>query len=212
MKCALVKGLKLGILLQLAIGPVCLYIFNTGVKEGVLKAEAGILAVVLIDAFLMILAVLGLAAFLENEKIKTIVNYFGAAIIAFFGLHTILQGFAVDVMPELDVLAGMGSASTFVQAAILTASNPLSLLLWAGVFSAKITQDKLSLNEAGVFALGMLVSDYLSLNIIAFIGRFTGTFLNSFAMAVLNVIVGLFLIYLAVAKFVVNRKVPVENE
>ncbi len=111
MKRALVKGLKLGILLQLAIGPVCLYIFNTGVNEGVLKAEAGIIAVVLIDAFLMILAVLGLAAFLENERIKAVVNYFGAATIAFFGLHAILQGFAVDIMPELDVLAGIGSAA-----------------------------------------------------------------------------------------------------
>lgn len=94
-----------------------------------MKAEAGILAVVLIDALLMLLAVLGLAAFLENEEIKAVVNYFGAAIIAFFGLHAILQGFAVDIMPELDVFAGIGSASTFVHAAILTASNPLSLLL-----------------------------------------------------------------------------------
>lgn len=67
MKDALAKGFRLGILLQLAIGPVCLYVFNTGVNEGLLKAEAGILAVILVDAFLMVLAALGLTA-LRNGR------------------------------------------------------------------------------------------------------------------------------------------------
>lgn len=212
MKRALVKGFKFGILLQLAVGPVCLYIFNIGVNEDVLSAEIGILAVILVDAFFMALAALGLAAFLENERIKAVINYFGAAIIAFFGLHLILRGFAVDIIPEMGLLATTGSSSTFVQAAILTASNPLTLLLWAGVFSAKIAQDKLSLNEAGAFGSGMLLSDYIFLNIIAFLGCFTGTLLNSIAIAVLNIIVGLFLIYLAVTKFIADCTVSIENE
>ncbi len=160
----------------------------------------------------MVLAALGLAALLQNEKIRAAVNYFGTATIVFFGLHTILQVFAVDMIPEPDLMIKVRSASAFVHAAILTASNPLSLLLWAGVFSARITQDRLSVNEAGVFGLGMLLSDCLSLNIIAFIGCFTSTLLNSFAMAVLNIAVGIFLIYLAVAKFIANRKkVSIEN-
>lgn len=77
MKRALVKGFKFGILLQLAVGPVCLYIFNIGVNEDILNAKIG--------------------------------------------------------------------------------------------------QDKLSLNEAGAFGSGMLLSDYIFLNVIAFIGCFTGT-------------------------------------
>ncbi|MEA1974227.1 MAG: hypothetical protein U9N10_01570 [Bacillota bacterium] len=38
-------------LLQIAIGPVCIYLFNESMKNGLLSGFVGILAVVIIDLF-----------------------------------------------------------------------------------------------------------------------------------------------------------------
>ena len=45
-------------LLQLAIGPVCIYIFNIASNDGFLNAEVGAIAVTIIDALYAMLAIL----------------------------------------------------------------------------------------------------------------------------------------------------------
>lgn len=43
----IIKGFRFGLLLQLAIGPVCLFIIKTAAESGVLTAEAGVMAVMI---------------------------------------------------------------------------------------------------------------------------------------------------------------------
>lgn len=44
-------GLKFGMLLQLAIGPMCLLVFNTAKNMGFINALSLVSAIALIDAF-----------------------------------------------------------------------------------------------------------------------------------------------------------------
>ena len=46
-----IRGLRLGIILQLSIGPVCLFILQTAIARGITEALKAVLAVVLVDAF-----------------------------------------------------------------------------------------------------------------------------------------------------------------
>ena len=43
------KGFKLGMMLQFAIGPVCVFIFTLGGNRGLLTAELAVLGVAIID-------------------------------------------------------------------------------------------------------------------------------------------------------------------
>lgn len=49
-------GLKFGMLLQLAVGPMCLLVFNTAKNAGFWVALSLVLAITLVDAFYIILA------------------------------------------------------------------------------------------------------------------------------------------------------------
>lgn len=43
------RGFKFGMILQIAIGPICIFIFQTACKYGFFMGEMGVLAAVLVD-------------------------------------------------------------------------------------------------------------------------------------------------------------------
>ncbi len=61
-----IRGLRLGIILQLSIGPVCLFILQTAIARGINEALKAVLAVVLVVAFYILLALYGLGTCLKN--------------------------------------------------------------------------------------------------------------------------------------------------
>ena len=63
-------GLKFGMLLQLAVGPMCLMVFNTAKNVNFLVALSLVLAIALVDAFYILLAGLGVSKLLDNKKLK----------------------------------------------------------------------------------------------------------------------------------------------
>ena len=61
------EGLKFGMLLQLAVGPMCLLVFNTAKNEGFLIAMSLVLAIVLVDALYITLASVGISKILDKK-------------------------------------------------------------------------------------------------------------------------------------------------
>ena len=63
-------GLKFGMILQLAVGPMCLMVFNTAKNVGFLVSLTLVLAIALVDAFYIVLASLGISKILDKPKVK----------------------------------------------------------------------------------------------------------------------------------------------
>ena len=100
----IIKGFRFGMILQLAVGPVCLFIFQTAVSSGALIALLGVAGVSLIDGTFIIAAILGLGAILnDNEQIKKVIKLFGAVILILFGSSTILGVIGVNILPSLSL-------------------------------------------------------------------------------------------------------------
>ncbi|MHB8066216.1 MAG: LysE family transporter, partial [Ruminiclostridium sp.] len=94
----LLKGFRFGMLLQLAIGPVCIFIFQMATLNGFYIAETGVIAVVLIDGLFILLSILGVAALLKNENIKSGLKVFGAVILFVFGLSMVTSLFGINII------------------------------------------------------------------------------------------------------------------
>jgi len=189
------KGFKFGLLLQIAIGPVCFFIFQLAVINGFFVAMTGILAVFIVDGLFIFGAIKGIAALLKSRKMQTVLKYFGSFILMIFGLSSILNQFDINFLPTLSAQNVSGAHNAFIQAAIITISNPLTIIFWAGVFSAKITEDNLGKIEMYYFGLGAVLATFSFLSIIALIGSFSMTFLPTQVIRVLNICVGFILIF-----------------
>jgi arginine exporter protein ArgO len=99
----LFEGFKFGMLLQFAIGPVCIFIFQMSSLKGFYIAEKGVLGVALTDGLFIIVAILGIASIIDRKNIKVFLKIFGTIILFVFGLSTVLSQFNFAFLPSLSI-------------------------------------------------------------------------------------------------------------
>lgn len=193
----LIDGFKFGILLQLAIGPVCIYIFTLGINNGFVEGFSGVLGVTLADIFYMLLAVLGISNFIKNEKLQKRFNILGAIIVILFGVQLVLGAFNFVFLPKFKF---SGLTNSFFNGFFLTIANPMTILFWIGVFASKVKDLQGSLKNTAVFSIGSAFSTLFFLTLIAFAGTLTNNFINENLLKLLNSLVGITLIYFGMKK------------
>lgn len=196
----MLEGFKFGMLLQIAIGPVCMYIFSLGTSHNFIEAQSGVLGVVLADGLYMSLALLGMSSFIKDEKVQRKFNVFGAIIVILFGLELLLGYFGISILPKFNIFNKAGGELPFLKAFFLTAANPMTILFWIGVFSTKLSNSNLDKKETGSFGLGALLATLVFLSLVSFVGTLTNSFLSPEALVLLNSAVGGVLLYFGIKK------------
>lgn len=189
------KGFRFGALLQAAVGPVCLFIFQTAASSGLWAAEAAVIGVTLADIFYVAAAIFGIGTLIEkNPLTRNTFKYLGSLVIILFGLASILGSFEINIIPAFGSLTKTNSESAFIKALLLTLSSPLTIVFWAGIFSAKTANGEMKEQEVYYFGCGAIASTLVFMSLTAIAGTLTGNFLPSSVILVLNIIVGLILI------------------
>jgi threonine/homoserine/homoserine lactone efflux protein len=198
-KRALRDGTRFGLLLQLAVGPVCLFVLRTASEQGAGRGLAAVAGVALVDALYIALAGLGVTRWAESGRARRALQWGGAAIIALFGLDVIGAAVGHPLFPAVaGRIAVAGSASAFLSAVLLTASNPLTIVFWAGVFSAKVAAERYGRPELWLFSTGCVLATTVFLAAVAFGGALLGRLAPGRLLVGLNVAVGCALVYFAI--------------
>lgn len=192
------KGFKFGMLLQLAVGPVCVFIFQMASLRGFLAAAEGVVGVSIVDGLYILAAILGIASIIERKNTKIVLKIFGTVVLFIFGISTVLSVFNIVFLPSLSPQNISNSNSMLFRAILLTVSNPLTIVFWAGVFSTKIDEENMERKDIYAFGLGALLSTVLFLTLIALIGSFTKTFFPNYIIQILNLMVGFLLMYFSI--------------
>lgn len=199
------KGFKFGMLLQIAIGPICIYVFNIASNNGFVQGEQAVLAVTLADSLFILLALLGLTSFMENPRISKFFGVFGAIIVGLFGLNILLGAFGMELLPNMTFINPSHATNSFLYAFLLTCANPLTILFWAGVFSTRITQGSYKKRDLYKFGIGAASSTLVSLTIVSIIGSVTHSYVSREIIVILDGIVGLILILFALKMLLKNK-------
>ena len=83
-----------GLMLQFAVGPVCLMVFSTARDGTFAAALTMVLAVVLVDAFYIALAAAGASRLLNDPAVRRAFRIVSAVILALFGANIIAGALA----------------------------------------------------------------------------------------------------------------------
>ncbi|OHD11665.1 MAG: hypothetical protein A2086_16015 [Spirochaetes bacterium GWD1_27_9] len=191
----LFSGLAFGLILQLSIGPVCLYVLKNSLQKNLLNTEVLILAVVLVDALYILLALAGISKLIKNKKNILILKIFSFIILFFYGFFIIILEFN---LPHLNLNFFKDFDNPFLTGFILTISNPLTIIFWGGVFTSKIVSKDFTKKELFIFSVGCILATLLFLNFIALSGVLIKNYLTPDFTKILNLIVGLFLIFFSI--------------
>lgn len=190
----LLEGMKLGFLVQLAVGPICLMIFNVAIADGVGKALTLVAAVSIVVSMYISLTGFGITKILANKKVEKLVRIIGALVLFSFGANNIVESFAAT---GIKVFSISGADNIFFQGLLLTISNPLTIIFWGGVLSAQIVEKKLAGKSLLWFCIGCILATITFLIMVAVLGSIVGSFLSPVIIKMLNIFVGIFLIYFA---------------
>ncbi len=192
-----ISGLFFGMVLQLAVGPVCISVLQTGLSKSFREAFVMVWGVALADATYIVLALLGVSNIMRIEPVRIVIGVGGAALLMYFGIRNLLSrrpGAATGGVAE------RRTGGSFRYGFLLTLSNPLTVLFWAGVFGGLIATSQFTSGLAAYsFGLGCIASTVIFLTAVAALGRFLGGFVrNPSALVWLDRAVGLFLIGFAI--------------
>jgi threonine/homoserine/homoserine lactone efflux protein len=135
---ALITGMGLGLAVAMQVGPISLLCIRS-VLRGSWAAGIGIAAgAALIDALYAALGTAGAASLLQIGPLHLVLGLVGALVLGTIGLRTLWTAFRVRHGGEHpDEVRGARRAFAISLAA--TASNPLTIVSWAAVFSAAST-------------------------------------------------------------------------
>lgn len=194
----ILKGFRFGMLLQLAVGPMCLLVFNTSAKNGLLAGMSLVFAIAFIDLLFITLSGVGVGVILDKEKIKTAMKFFGAIVLMVFGANVIANAFNFSLLPNIQFFRVVNEKSIFVQGLLLTASNPLTIIFWSGVFSTQVIENNYNKIQLCYFGLGCVLSTVSFLTFVALLGTVISGFLSPMVMQILNICVGCIIIYFGV--------------
>ena len=202
----IIKGFRFGLLLQLAVGPMCLLVFNTSASEGLLSGLMLVSAITLVDGLYILLSGFGIAAIMKNVRIQRIIKLFGCVILILFGISMITGALGYNLLPSFLLFSAESQENIFLKGLLLTASNPLTILFWSGVFSTQVIEHKLNKLQLFYFGSGCILSTLSFLSVIALLGTVVSRFLPQIIMTGLNVVVGVLLIFFGLRLVISKEK------
>lgn len=194
------EGIKFGMLLQFAIGPMCLLVFNTAKNVGLKTALVLIVAIASVDAFYITLASLGASKLLKKKNIQNTVKSIGAVVLVLFGLNIILNAFDIYLIPSINIKPT--TTNIFFQGLILALSNPITIVFWGSVLTTKIVKDKLKKKELVIFCIGLVSATFIFQITVAVLSNFLSMFISKELSNLLNIFVGLLIMYFGVKMYI----------
>ncbi|MGD8472803.1 MAG: LysE family transporter [Anaerolineae bacterium] len=186
-----VQGVGFGLVLQISVGPVCIAVLHKGIDQGFRHAFAMSWGAALVDALYIAFSVVSVSALLQFQSARIIIGLGGAVLLLIFGLRYLR-------IPAGDNRTQHRSESplrSFAFGVVLTLTNPLTILFWAGVLGAMMSTHTFG-RPWGVFyfATGCVTATLLFLTAVALAGNYLEPLLTPRRSLWLNRAVGLLLI------------------
>ena len=191
---ALLAGLGIGMLVAFQVGPIFLLCARTSARFGFAPGAAIGAGAATIDLAYAILGALGASLLLTAAPLRLGLGLAGAGVLAYMGLRTLYDAFRVRLggESELEVVSPMAAYRT---ALLATASNPLTILTWAAVFSGAAVSDLAGEPwHAAAFVAGTALGSLLTHLLLAGAMSAIGARLGETSLRVIDVISGVGLV------------------
>lgn len=180
----------MGLFLQLAIGPVFLFVVNLTFQRTILDGLVAVLAVTFVDLFYISLSIFGVGKILEKKKAKKALIIISSIILIIFGIIMILN-------TRRNLLIDVNSASlvsSFLSVLFLAISSPMTIIFFTGLFSAKAIEYNYKKRDLYIFGFAVGLATFIFMGFSVFLFSFLKEVVPIILIQTLNFIVGLVLI------------------
>lgn len=204
------SGLKLGMALQIGgIGPICLLLFQLATTVPLLSALQGVLAATIVDSLYITISVMGIMKFINKvHKFSKIFNIAISIVLILLGISFCLMAGSSHSEHIKNI---WHFNNIFITIFCVNLLNPVAIVCYTGIFSAKAAGSNFTKQQLIFYASGVLTAAPLFLSFVVFLGHFGAAFFPEFIISILNLIVGLFLIYWGLSNLFPNLRIRKYN-
>jgi len=196
------NGIKTGLFLQLAIGPVFFYLVSIAVESSLFNSLMAVLAVTVVDYLYIGLSIIGIGTLLHNKKTKQRFGILGSLVLVVFGLVIFSSGLDHSTSQVPVNTAPWTAFNSFLGAFILTLSSPLTIVFWSSIFSAKALEHDYRKRELTIFGIGAGTATFLFLGSAMSLVVILQSTIPGWLVESMNCLVGLILISYGITRTV----------
>lgn len=187
------NGITTGLFLQLAIGPVFFYITNLTLQRSIYDGLIAVLAVTIVDYLYITISILGIGKLLEKNKIKIILSIFSSIVLIIFGLLTI-KSIINNRSSSAAIIGSSNLLGSFLSVLILTISNPITIVFFTSIFTAKMIEFNYTKRELYIFGLSVGSATFIFMSFAVVLFTLVKRNIPLVLIQILNIIVGVVLI------------------
>lgn len=201
-------GLITGLFLQLAIGPGFLFIVNLSLQRTIFDGLIAVMAVAIVDYFYITLSIVGVGKIFENVKAKKLFGIISSFLLIVFGI-VILKGVSDRGISNVVEISSKNLISSFISAFILTISNPMTILFFTGIFTAKALEHNYTRNNLWFFgfSVGLATIIFMGTSVILF--SLLRETIPVIVLQILNLFVGFVLICYGITRIIKRDKIKI---
>jgi threonine/homoserine/homoserine lactone efflux protein len=187
------NGLLTGLFLQLAIGPIFFFIINLALQRTIFDGLIAAVAVTVVDYLYITLSIFGLGKILEKKKFEKIFGIISSIVLIIVGVVIIRAIISSGLTTNVSINS-TNLLSSFLSVFFLTLSNPMTIVFFTSVFTAKAIELNYSRRELYVFGIAVGLATYIFMSISVLVFSLLKGTMPIILIQVLNLIVGFVLI------------------
>jgi putative LysE/RhtB family amino acid efflux pump len=131
----LLVGFGLGFFVGAQPGPMSLFLVRSTLRGRLATGVAIGAGIAVVDTLYATVGAAGTASVLTIASVRTVLGLTGAAVLVALGMRTLWSAFRVRLGAESEAEVA-SPRRAFLTSLAATASNPLTIALWTGVFAA----------------------------------------------------------------------------
>jgi threonine/homoserine/homoserine lactone efflux protein len=190
----LISGLSTGLILQLAIGPVFIFIANIVIQGSLINGLSAAIAVAIVDYLYIVLSIIGTGKILEKQKFKKLSGFLSSSVLLLFGVIMVFPILICNTAETIEFKYPSTFIPSFISAFLLTLSNPLTIFFWTGLFTTKSIAYKYNKRELMLFGLSAGFATIVFLGTSAILISLIKPNIPLAILKYLNILVGIILI------------------
>ncbi len=129
------KGILLGIITAISIGPVFFTIIETSINRGYRHGISIALGVLFSDAIIITACFLSIVSLIQNGDVRNIIGALGGSMLIMFGIYQIMHPIAPAKSFEIRGATRFSEALFMIKGFVINTLNPFVFIYWISAIS-----------------------------------------------------------------------------
>lgn len=189
----ILKGITLGLLLSILIGPVFFTLIQTSIEKGFFQAIAVAFGIVCSDIFYITVSYFGLSHLFDSRWFKDYLGIAGGIILILFGVFSLLKK-RNKSSQAVTVDNNGGYVKSFFKGLIVNGVSPFVVIFWIGVVSMVSVEYNFSQKEIISFFVIVIATVFTTDLTKAYLAGRLRPLITTRSLRIMNTVVGIALI------------------